>query len=211
MSEFAKEIENYFCKFTFGQFVTLILLELVTLFFVFYLGAHYGPDLIGGKRTEKVANDAPLVPDTPKVDYTYPQVLSDQKDRGVIRVKPSGMTAQEYESMRVVVPAPAPEAAPQPEPVAEKLPPPPPEPAKQQGKYTIQVGSYPTAEEAATAVDQWKGKGYDTLMTIGEIPNKGTWYRVRIGRFKDRDEANRFLQKLRQKEKADGLVVLSKS
>jgi hypothetical protein len=45
MEDFKKDIDDYFCRFTFGQFVTLILLEVVTLFFVFYLGARYGSDL----------------------------------------------------------------------------------------------------------------------------------------------------------------------
>ncbi|PIR16843.1 MAG: hypothetical protein COV46_06760 [Deltaproteobacteria bacterium CG11_big_fil_rev_8_21_14_0_20_49_13] len=33
---------QYFCKFTFGQFFTILVLEVATLAFVFYLGAKYG-------------------------------------------------------------------------------------------------------------------------------------------------------------------------
>ncbi len=208
MNDFAKEVEDYFCKFTFGQFVALILLELVTLFFVFYLGARFGPDLIGGKRIAEVSEKTETPPEQPSVDYTFPQELSDGAPggKGVIRVKPSGMTATEYEnSLRVVVPAPAAEEK-RVEKPAEVTP-----AAEAIGKYAIQVGSYPSAEEAARVVDQWKGKGYDTFMTVGEVPKKGTWYRVRIGHFKDKEEARLFSEQFKKKEKSDALVVLSQS
>ena len=211
MSEFGKEVEDYFCRFTFGQFVTLILLELVTLFFVFYLGARYGPDLIGGRK--EVATQA-AVEAPPPVDYSFPEALSD-KEGGAIKIKPSGMTAREYEErQRVVIPLP--EEIPVPPPAAPikiKEAPEKPVPAasKKGGAFSVQVGSYQTAEEAARMVDKWKQKGYQTIMTVGEIPNKGVWYRVRIGQFKDRDEAKIFLQKFKTREKADGLVVSTRS
>ena len=232
MSEFGKELEGYFCKFTFGQFVTLILLELVTLFFVFYLGARFGPDLIGSRKelATQLPPEGPKSVDEivgkPKVDYTYPEVLSDSPGRAVIKVKPSGMTAKEFERIKVVEEKPAgPVTVPVPEKVkvAEKPPielpptqPPAPEPTiptvePGNGSFAIQVGSYQTADEATRALEKLKGKGYSGFTTVGEIPNKGTWYRVRIGRFKNKGEAQSFLKKFKQKEKTPALVVLSKS
>ncbi len=242
MSEFGKELEGYFCKFTFGQFVTLILLELVTLFFVFYLGAHYGPDLIGSRRENlALPSEGPKNVDEivgkQKVDYTFPEVLSDAPKQGAIRVKPSGVTAQDYDREKetgkqgpVTIPAPErvihrPQAmleskppssvAVEPTPAAVPQPVTDPEPAQpvaaESLHYSIQIGSYPSEQEATSAVARWKGKGYSSFMTVGEIPEKGTWYRVRIGSFKDKAEASGFLQKLKQKEKVKGLVVLSKS
>jgi cell division protein FtsN len=46
---------------------------------------------------------------------------------------------------------------------------------------------------------------------VGNIPEKGTWYRVRIGGFPSREEAQKFLDKFKAKEKASALVVLSNS
>lgn len=37
---------HYFCKLTFGQFFTLMVLEIITLSFVFYLGARYGNEYL---------------------------------------------------------------------------------------------------------------------------------------------------------------------
>src|SRR3989338_5620270 len=107
MSEFGKEVEDYFCRFTFGQFVTLILLELVTLFFVFYLGAHYGPELMGNRSNiaakEDVLSSAGGTKSVDEIvgngspEYTYPEVLTDNGKAQAIRIKPSGLTAAEYE------------------------------------------------------------------------------------------------------------------
>ena len=218
MDDFKKELEDYFCRFTFGQFVTLILLEIVTLFFVFYLGARYGPDLIGG-RSSQSRTAGGLSPDLPKdqpsrvdeivgpspVDYTYPEVLSGSGGDKAIRVKPSGLTAEEYEKRRRDLPE-SPQEIKEPEnsvaTAAAEIP---------KGKYTVQVGSYQSAEEASALVKGWKGKGYSSFMSVGQIPQKGTWYRVRIGGFPTREKAEDFLEKFKVKEKTAGLVVLSSS
>ncbi len=92
MSEFGKEVEDYFCRFTFGQFVTLILLELVTLFFVFYLGARYGPDLIGGRKEvaaqppvglKPVGNRGPFLGQTPDIPAFYKDLFFHHKSDGL--------------------------------------------------------------------------------------------------------------------------------
>ncbi len=227
MDEFKKELEDYFCRFTFGQFVSLILLEVVTLFFVFYLGARYGPDLIGprgtsGKEATTLPKAGPKSVDeivgAPSVEYTYPEVLTGAEGQKAIRVKPSGMTAEEAEkkvkegerpivSGEPIVEAPpiekiTPSEKPTRQATPSETPP---------GKFAIQVGSYQSAEEASHSAGQWKQKGYSTFMSVGEIPKKGIWYRVRIGGFETRDEAQRFLEKFQEKEKAQALIVLSKS
>jgi cell division septation protein DedD len=232
MEELKKEIEDYFCRFTFGQFVTLILLEIVTLFFVFYLGAHYGPDLLG-KREAKKGTDLPKegksvdeIVGTPPVEYTYPEVLTGPAGQKAIKVKPSGLTAEEYErrgkelaKSEEKVEGPSEETA---VVGGEEVPPIQEIKTKQQpekkataggsqGKFSIQVGSYQSAEEANAALTRWKKRGYSAFMTIGQIPDKGTWYRVRIGGFPTRQEAETYLEKFKTKEKTAGLVVPSKS
>ena len=240
MDDFKKDLEDYFCRFTFGQFVTLILLEIVTLFFVFYLGAHYGADLIGSKQesAQKEKDNSGLpkeggksvdeIVGSPAVDYTYPEVLSDRASarsataKGV-RVKPSGMTAADYEKQGQVptvneekpalpeTPAVA-EVKSEPVKKSEELESPPIETkSAPKGKFAIQVGSYQTAVDAAASVKRWKEKGYAAFMTVGEIPEKGTWYRVRIGGFSNRKNAAAFLSRFKSKEKTSGLVVPSKS
>lgn len=247
MEDFKKDLDDYFCRFTFGQFVTLILIEVVTLFFVFYLGARYGSDLLGtgGPAQEAVIpsqgpKNVDEIVGAPSVEYTYPEVLTSREGQRAIRIKPSGMSADEYDRQKAENPAaiierdtPRPEAReePTPERPIEVTPPPPapapvavkteepkpvaetPPPAetKPKGKFTIQVGSYQSSEEATASLANWKKKGYSAFMAVGSIPDKGTWYRVRIGGFPTRDEAKKFLEKFKAKEKASALVVLSSS
>ncbi len=255
MDDFKKELEDYFCRFTFGQFVTLILLEIVTLFFVFYLGARYGSDLMGHRSSVANQQESELPKENPKsvddivgtppLEYTYPDVLTGKEGEKGVRVKPSGMTAAEYEKQakqnepkeapvaksepkveakREVKEVSPPKTVDQPVNEGEELAPekeakpsaieneaPKVSTKAPKGKFTIQVASFPSAEEASTGVSKWKGRGYSAYMTVGEIPNKGVWYRVRIGGFKTQPEAKKFLEKLKRKEKTNGLVVLSKS
>ena len=197
MTDFSKDSEDYFCRFSFAQFVTLVLLELATLFFVFYLGARYGPELIGDRK----GSEADAVDEAgpgPAVNYTYPEVLPDTPARGAIQVKPSGVTAEEVDSRREIPVVPPPRAAEKREEVGG-------------GSYAIQVGAYRAADEAARQVKRWQGRGYSCYMAVGDVPGKGTWYRVRIGSFDGRDEAKGFLEKFRRREKADAFVVSSKS
>ncbi len=247
MEDFPKrDLDDYFCRFTFGQFITLILLEVVTLFFVFYLGARYGSDLVGSREERLHDPDAQTsgksvndIVGHPPVDYTYPEVLTGRGEQGAIRIKPSGVTAEDYarrpsdypKDPRLNLPEPAqPEAVavepsaaatprnpePLPEepvaPVPTEEPAPPPAPAvKPKGAFAIQVGSYPTPEEAAQILARWKKKGYAAYQLSAEIPGRGTWYRVRLGGFAKRDEATKYLERFRTKEKIDAIIVPTKN
>ncbi len=239
MTEFTKDLEDYFCRFTFGQFVTLILVEIVTLFFIFYLGARYGTDLLGARTREASATrsegslpkegskNVDDIVGSPHVDYTYPEVLT-QEGNKAIRVKPSGVTAAEYdkkaqgypsgivEKLEKPLPVERVEPVEKAEPVANAESATPVETSSEesvsdQGQFSIQVGSYPSEEEANQEIGRWKRKRYSVFMTTGEIPEKGTWYRVRLGHFPSREKANDYLSKLQSKEKVKGLVVSSES
>lgn len=300
MSDYKKDLEDYFCRFTFGQFVTLVLFEVVTLFFVFYLGAKYGTDLVGGRiasqqNSEIQRREEGFLPQGKKTvddivgensSYSYPDVLTGNSK--AIRIKPSGMTAEDAEknNRQVPIQVPSPrmvakneenverpiaeareitptdvnelevekhvvkkseppvvvkevkktpgqltaeelereairnrpalveteEAVTEAEPV--KTPQPEAIPAgvakKMSGNYSLQMGSYPTLEEAQASHQNWKKKGYSAFITEAEIPGKGTWYRVRLGSFPTQDKAKALLDKIKKQEKKTGIVVLNK-
>jgi cell division septation protein DedD len=77
------------------------------------------------------------------------------------------------------------------------------------GQYSVQVGSYPKMEEASARVEDWRKKGYPSFMMIADIPDRGRWYRVRIGGFGTKEEAQAYLDKFKQSESVDGIVVLN--
>jgi cell division septation protein DedD len=98
-----------------------------------------------------------------------------------------------------------------------ETPPPEPKPAKQKEPvppekdvkgliYTVQVASVKDWKSADKLVADLVRKGYPAYSSSGEIPGKGTWYRVRIGEFGDKSEAEGFLSGL-GKNNIKGMVV----
>ncbi len=200
MNEFHEEDEEFFCRFTFGQFVSLALLEIVALFFAFYLGSRYGPALLGREQapaidhlsaveTVKTVEPKNTLPGA--VNYTFPDELTKKKVPSEGSVPPSEVTKP---AEKPVTPKPTVSVS-----------------AEKRKGYSIQVGSYRQAGGAAEKVNLWQARGYDAFLSIGEVPNSGTWYRVRIGSFKSRDTARSFLNQLTKRENVKGIIVRSSS
>lgn len=51
------------------------------------------------------------------------------------------------------------------------------------GKYTIQLGSYNSMEDAKQFAEGFTVRGYNPIINEVVIPEKGTWYRVSLGIF----------------------------
>lgn len=62
--------------------------------------------------------------------------------------------------------------------------------------WTIQVAAMKDAEEANRLVAQLLQKGYAAYKLTGEIPGKGLWHRVRVGRYRDREETTAVINRL---------------
>jgi cell division protein FtsN len=79
-------------------------------------------------------------------------------------------------------------------------------PAVTSGAYVLQIGSYKSQAEAEAAWKTYKAKhtallnGYSDNIQQADLGEKGTWYRLRIGGFSDREVANALCDRL----KADG-------
>lgn len=65
---------------------------------------------------------------------------------------------------------------------------------KVDGKYTIQLGSYNTVEEAKQFAEGFTVRGYNPIINEVTIEGKGTWYRVSLGIFKTVDEAKVYVK-----------------
>lgn len=75
--------------------------------------------------------------------------------------------------------------------------------------WTVQVNAYPDERSARQLVDRLKNKGYNALMT--ETRNNGKiWYRVRVGRYGSREEADRAVEELKDKEKFERAFATSR-
>lgn len=62
------------------------------------------------------------------------------------------------------------------------------------GKYTIQLGSYNTVEEAKQFAEGFTVRGYSPIINEVKIEGKGTWYRVSLGLFNTVDEAKAYIK-----------------
>ena len=71
------------------------------------------------------------------------------------------------------------------------------------GKFTVQLGSFQNAQSAFDFEKKLNAKGYPSFIEKIDIPNKGTWYRVRVGSFNTKEKAKEYADKLKSKEKLD--------
>jgi DedD protein len=81
---------------------------------------------------------------------------------------------------------------------------------RDQGKiWRAQVNAYPDERSAKLIVDRLKNKGYKAYVT--EVQNKGkTWFRVSVGKYGTREEADRVVEALKSKENFTNAFVSSK-
>ncbi len=295
VQEEKEEEAGYFCRFTFGQFFTILVLEVVTFAFVFYLGAKYGTnylkisedavatrpgvtEVISGDSNQVIkpnlqapplsaqdselqamARDAlkgapdaelkdkvksllakqnPDQPGQPSQEELLKRINELTNQQRANQVTNTGLPAQTVQQETIHqgqqgLPAtlPAKPAEPREETsamkadreVEEARSQPMQQPGQTSkpdngvirmkspanGQFSIQVGSYPNMNEASAKVEDWRGKGYPAFMMIADIPDKGRWYRVRIGGFGSKEDAQGYLEKFKSNESTEGIIVLN--
>lgn len=75
-------------------------------------------------------------------------------------------------------------------------------------RYTLQVGSHRTVAEAAEQVSAIKRSGLDAFYIEAKVPGKGTWYRVGIGLFTNKEVAEQQAAKWKiQKKPLPSFIV----
>jgi cell division protein FtsN len=81
---------------------------------------------------------------------------------------------------------------------------------KEDGRvWTVQVNAYPDERSAKQLVDRLNNKGYNAVIT--EARAKGRmWYRVRVGKYGSREEADKVLEDLKSKEKLERAFATSR-
>lgn len=57
------------------------------------------------------------------------------------------------------------------------------------GGYTVQVSSFPSLEEAEAYQSTLVRKGYSPYIVSANLPGRGTWFRVRMGHYSEKDKA----------------------
>ncbi len=68
------------------------------------------------------------------------------------------------------------------------------------GAYTIQLASFPERSDAMALLEELKSSRYDVYMLHVTLPEKGSFYRVRMGHYEDVDQARKALKILQGRE-----------
>ena len=74
------------------------------------------------------------------------------------------------------------------------------------GELAVQVASTKDSKSAEAMVKKLQKKGYPAFSIKADIPEKGTWYRVRVGYFNGKTEADAMRRQL-MKENFEGIIV----
>ena len=73
-------------------------------------------------------------------------------------------------------------------------------------RWTLQVSSLKDPAAAEEMVQMLKRKGYPAYSMVSNISGKGVWYRVRVGPFRHKEDAEKTLFRLKT-EKYDALLI----
>ncbi len=84
-----------------------------------------------------------------------------------------------------------------------------PAPSKDQyaGKFTIQLSSHRSKQEAEEFANGFTIRGYDPIINEVQIPGRGTWYRVSLGVFESAGQAKSYIDKERELFQGQDYVI----
>ena len=75
------------------------------------------------------------------------------------------------------------------------------------GAWTVQLSAYQDKGEADRFAAGLRDKGYAPYIVEASIPGKGTWFRVRMGRFGNKDAASRYMEDFRRETSMNAIVT----
>ena len=75
-------------------------------------------------------------------------------------------------------------------------------------RYTLQIASYQDKQAAEDEVKKMKKQGYAAFIVSSLLPEKGTWYRVRLGSFTSKVAAEKLQKELHGKAGILPIVVI---
>jgi cell division septation protein DedD len=80
-------------------------------------------------------------------------------------------------------------------------------PAAGDGAWTLQLSAYQDKAEAERFAAGLRDKGYAPYIVQAEVAGKGTWFRVRMGRFGSKDAASTYLSDFKRETSIAGIVT----
>jgi cell division septation protein DedD len=80
-------------------------------------------------------------------------------------------------------------------------------PAGHEGGYQLQVSSFHTQAEAQGFADQLRARGHKAYVVEAHVPNRGTWFRVRVGPFGSQHAAAAYRASFEDREHVVPFIV----
>jgi DedD protein len=80
-------------------------------------------------------------------------------------------------------------------------------PAGHDGGYQLQVSSFRTQGEAQAFADQLRARGHKAYVVEAHVPDRGTWYRVRVGPFGSQHAAATYRASFEEREHVVPFIV----
>ena len=78
------------------------------------------------------------------------------------------------------------------------------------GEFTVQIGASQDRAEALHIENKARSAGLKPYSVEADLGRKGTWYRVRVGAFHDKDSASRFRRDVERELRAPAVVMSSR-
>lgn len=75
------------------------------------------------------------------------------------------------------------------------------------GQFSVLIASMSRQENAQKMLQQLQSKGYSPQMEVIKNTEGVRWYRILVGSFKDREEAQRYVADLNRREKLQAMVI----
>lgn len=75
------------------------------------------------------------------------------------------------------------------------------------GLYTLQIVSYQSSAEANAFADELRARGHASFVMRADIDGRGTFYRVRVGPFESKHEAEQYRADFESREQMNTFVV----
>ena len=80
-------------------------------------------------------------------------------------------------------------------------------PKKASPGYTVQIASIRDRATAEALANRLRRKGYPAFILPHVVPKRGTWYRVRVGHYTQREAAQEMTQRLSGQERLMAYVA----
>ena len=75
------------------------------------------------------------------------------------------------------------------------------------GQFSLQAAAFPVESGAAEFAEKLKRAGLPSYVVSADVAKRGTWYRVRVGRFESAEAAKRYAAEAQLRSKASGVSL----